>query len=85
MLIEKILLVIGLLAVLVGIGWSQDKKPALRVATSASSTSVVVVEPGKESELSRKQAEMLDMCLRIYRYYGFVEVVPLGKGVAVCR
>ena len=55
-------------------------------AGAESSSSVTIVIPQKEeSEFDKKRAEALDICMRIYRYYGYVEVVAASDGTVVCR
>ena len=77
---------VGVGAVLVAVPTCGAERPVKAPAqASAVATSVVVVPPRPETQLEKMQGEALEQCLRIYRWYGTVEVVPLGNGVAVCR
>ena len=65
------------------------EKPKSRVSVGATASSVVVFEARPETRLEKVSAEALDICLRIYRWYGHVEVkaVSVGNGqtVVVCQ
>jgi hypothetical protein len=66
----------------------QSQQQRGSVSASASSSSIIIVEPKRESELDKRQAEALDICLRIYRAYGSVEVKVVGVGkqqVVICQ
>lgn len=87
--VMRVLFIVWLVAVLSTIGWgaesSGSRTSGKAGSVGASASAVVVIEGSPEPQLNRMQAEALEMCLRIYRWYGTVEVVPVGKGVAVCR
>ena len=85
----RMLFIAWLVAVLSTIGWGAEpsgpRTPGKSARGGPSAAAVVVVETPPEPQLSKVQAEALEMCLRIYRWYGSMEAVPVGKGVAVCR
>ncbi len=63
---------------------AHGNEPA-RNQSNASATAVIIAPPRPETEWEKKRAEALDMCMRIYRWYGFVEVKIGPEGVVVCQ
>ena len=51
-----------------------------RQSSSSSSVAAIIIEARPETEFEKKKAEALDICLRIYRWYGSVEVKTVGSG-----
>ena len=84
--INQALFIVWLVVVLAGVNWGAEPPTAQAKAQAvAGAVATIVVEAKPESQRSKVQAEALETCLRIYRWYGTVEVVPLGKGGAICR
>ena len=84
------LVVLSLLGAFTYPAWGQTKGGAKARASAGagaeSSSSVTIVIPQKEeSEFDKKRAEALDLCMHIYRYYGYVEVVAASDGTVVCK
>ena len=66
----------------------ENSKRQPNASASASASAVVVVPPRPETQFEKVSAEALDICLRIYRWYGYVEVKAVSSGngqtVVVC-
>ena len=81
-------LIVAVLAVPV---FSQEKgkSSSSSANASASASSVVIVPPRPETQFEKVAAEALDICLRIYRWYGYVEVKATvggnGQTVVICQ
>lgn len=67
----------------------ENPKRQSSISASASASSIVIVSPRPESQFEKVAAEALDICLRIYRWYGSVEIKAVASGngqtVIVCQ
>ena len=68
---------------------AQERRARPSSQASAAATSVVVLNSRPETQLEKVSAEALDICLRIYRRYGFVEIKAAvggnGQPIVVCQ
>ena len=66
-----------------------QQNPKRQAGASASASAIIIAPPRPETQFEKVAAEALDICLRIYRRYGFVEVKAVASGngqtVVVCQ